>query len=250
LRIAICDDFAVYREQISYIVNEYFSENNQTVTITAYADGKALLLDAKTIGGYDIYILDILMPDISGIELGIELRKAGLDGQIIYLTSSEEYAIDAFKTKAFNYILKPIDSRELFSTLDEITALLSSQTHKSLIVKTRDGDVRFAYDNILYADMNRRMVAYHLLDDKTVESSTIRTTFAEAVQELLQDRRFVLCGASTLVNLHYITMVEKEAVHFQNGNQLYIGARACRQLRTVWTAFWNTNKEQHNTINK
>ena len=243
MRIAICDDFAVYREQISYIVNEYFSENNQTVTITAYADGKALLLDAKTIGGYDIYILDILMPDISGIELGIELRKAGLDGQIIYLTSSEEYAIDAFKTKAFNYILKPIDSRELFSTLDEVTALLSSRTPKSLIVKTRDGDIRLTFDNILYANMNKRMVAYHLLDDKIIESSTIRTTFAEAVQELLQDDRFVLCGASTMVNLHYITMIEKDSLLFQNDSQLYIGVRACRQLRPIWADFWNNNKE-------
>lgn len=243
MRIAICDDFAVYREQISYIVKEYFSQKNQIATITTYENGKALIYDAQTIGGYDIYILDILMPDISGIELGIELRRLDLNGQIIYLTSSEDHALDAFKTKAFNYILKPIDSQELFSTLDEVTSLLLSQAQKSLIVKTREGDVRLAFNNLLYANMNKRMVAYHLLDGKTIESSTIRTTFSEAVQELLQDSRFVLSGASTMVNLHYIIMVEKESILFQNGFQLYIGVRACRQLRPIWAEFWNNNKE-------
>ena len=83
------------------------------------------------------------------------------------------------------------------------------------------------------------MVVYHLIDGKMVEGTTIRTTFAEAVQELLLDNRFVLCGASSLVNLHYITMLDKESVQFQNGATLYISARACKQLRTVWNDFWN-----------
>ena len=45
---------------------------------------------------------------MNGIELGIKLRQLGYDGKIIYLTSSVEFAIDLFKAKAYNYILKPI----------------------------------------------------------------------------------------------------------------------------------------------
>ena len=239
MRIAICDDFAVYREQVLHIENEYFTDKDQSVAITTYENGNDLINDALKIGGYDIYILDVLMPEITGIELGIELRKLNLDGQIIYLTSSEEYAIDAFKTKAFNYILKPIDKNELFTTLDEVTSLLSTQAQKSIIVKTKDGDIRLAINDILYVDMTKRMPAYHLTDNRTVESITIRTTFAEAVQDLLNDERFVLSTASSAVNLHYITMVEKDSVLFQNGSQFYIGVRACRQLRSVWSDFWN-----------
>lgn len=238
MRIAICDDYAVYREQVSYIIKEYFAAKGQVVTITTYEDGNVLLRDAQTIGGYDIYILDVLMPTINGIDLGKELRKLNLDGQIIYLTSSEEYAIDAFKTKAFNYILKPIDKKELCTTLDDVLSLLSSHAQKSLIVKTREGDVRIAFNNILYADMVKRMITYHLTNGSIIEGITIRTTFAEAVQDLLAEERFVLSTASSLVNLHYITMVEKDSVLFQNGEQFYVGVRAGRQLRTVWSEFW------------
>lgn len=238
MRIAICDDYAVYREQVSYIIKEYFATKGQVVTITTYEDGNVLLRDAQTIGGYDIYILDVLMPTINGIDLGKELRKLNLDGQIIYLTSSEEYAIDAFKTKAFNYILKPIDKKELCTTLDDVLSLLSSHAQESLIVKTREGDVRIAFNNILYADMVKRMITYHLTNGSIIEGITIRTTFAEAVQDLLAEERFVLSTASSLVNLHYITMVEKDSVLFQNGEQFYVGVRAVRQLRTVWSEFW------------
>lgn len=243
MRIAICDDYAVYREQVSYIVNEYFANKGQVVTVTTYEDGKVLLHDAETIGGYDIYLLDVLMPTINGIDIGMELRKLGLKGQIIYLTSSDEYAIEAFKTKAFNYILKPIDKNELCNTLDDVLSFLSSHTEKSLIVKTRDGDVRIAFNNILYADMTKRMITYHLTSGSCIEGITIRTTFAEAVQDLLTEERFVLSTASSVVNLHYITMVDKDSVVFQNGSQFYIGVRAGRQLRSVWSQFWNADKE-------
>ena len=239
MKIAICDDYALYRELVLHIVNEYFNSKHQSVTVTTYDNGNDLINDSQKTGGYDIYILDVLMPGLSGIELGLSLRELGLNGQIIYLTSSEEHAIDAFKTKAFNYILKPIDKDVLVSTLDEVTSLIASQTQKSIIVKTRDGDIRLTLGSIQYAELVKRMVVYHLIDGKMVEGTTIRTTFAEAVQELLLDNRFVLCGASTLVNLHYITMLDKESVQFQNGAILYISARAGKQLRAVWNDFWN-----------
>lgn len=243
MRIAICDDFAVYREQFLYIVNEYFIDKNQNVTVTTYNDGKSLLNDIEKNGGFDIYILDVLMPELTGIELGNSLRQLGHNGQIIYLTSSEEYAIDAFRTKAFNYILKPIDKYELFSTLDEVISIMSAQDVTSIIVKTKNSEVRLPNKSIMYANMNKRIVIYHLTDGQTVESLTIRTTFAEAVKELLQDNRFVLCGASTIINLSYITIIDKDSIQFQDSSQLYVGVRACKHLRSVWRNFWNKDNE-------
>ena len=63
---------------------------------------------AEKLGGFDIYILDILMPGMDGIELGVRLRELGYDGSIIYLTSSTDFAIDSYKAEASNYILKPV----------------------------------------------------------------------------------------------------------------------------------------------
>ena len=73
---------------------------------------------------------------------------------------------------------------------------------------------------------------------KTVETVQIRTTFTEAMQELLQDSRFFLCGKSITANLHHITMVEKDAVVFKDGTRVYLPKKACNDARSAWNDFW------------
>ena len=79
---------------------------------------------------------------------------------------------------------------------------------------------------------------YRLIGGKTVESTSIRSTFAEAMVNLLRDSRFVLCGSNKVLNLHYISELDTETVTFKNGANLYIGRRAARELRSVWFDFW------------
>jgi len=234
LKIAICDDDIFCRELLMVLTRQYNAEKGYNLSITAYEHGNNLLEDVRKTGGYDIYILDIMMPDIDGIRLGLSLRELGFDGKILYLTSSEEYALDAFKARAYNYILKPIEKNTYFQALEDAIGTLSSAEEKSLIVKTKEGNVKLDYSNILYADLDKRAVAYHLIDKQTVIGTTIRTTFAEAVQELSADPRFVMCGASMIVNLSHITIVENNSLLFDTGNRIYIAKRAGKELLSIW----------------
>ncbi len=242
MKIAICDDDIISRELISLLLKEYITEKELDISFSVYTYGDDLLDDTRKIGGFDIYILDVMMPDMNGIELGLTLRNAGFDGKILYLTFSEDYAIDAFKAKAFNYIVKPVKKNTFFSAMDEVIASVVPTAEKNLIVKTKEGSIKLSFDSILYADLNKRAITYHLVSEKNIEGTTIRVTFAEAVQELLQDERFVLCGASMVVNLHHINMVENDAILFRNGSKAYIGKRICRELRTIWADFWSDGK--------
>ena len=58
--------------------------------------------DVLSFGAFDIYILDIIMPGCSGIQLGKDLRRADPDGKILHLTSSAEYALESCRVKAFD----------------------------------------------------------------------------------------------------------------------------------------------------
>ncbi len=238
MNIAICDDDSISRKLISLLLEEYVASTEQEISFSVYTHGEDLMDDALKIGGFDIYILDVMMPDLNGIELGLALREAGYNGKILYLTSSGDYALDAFKAKAFNYIVKPIKKETFFYALDEVIATIPSSATKSLIVKTREGNIKLSFDSILYADLNKRAITYHLINDKDVEGTTIRVTFSEAVQELLQDNRFVLCGVSMVVNLAHINMIENEAILFRGGKKTYIGKRSHRDLKAAWTNYW------------
>lgn len=193
-------------------------------------------------GGYDIYILDIVMPNLNGIQLGTKLREAGYDGKIIYLTSSEEYSLDAFRVRAFDYIIKPIQEEAFFKVLDEAIALISEKKDKAMLVKTKNKSVKLTYDSIMYAILTKRAVAYYLVGGRVVESISLHTKFSDAVSDLLADKRFVLCGASMVVNLDHITEVENEAVVFDNTYKPFLGVKACRELRNAWNNYWITKE--------
>lgn len=238
MKIAICDDDALCRRQAVDVVQAYAEAHPEHhISYTAFEWTDDLLEAAGKIGGFDIYILDIIMQgDMNGIQLGQRLREQNYNGKILYLTSSEEYAIDSFKVKAFNYITKPIVRDSFFASLDEVCEVIE-RNDRSIIVKTKENSVKLHFDTVMYAELSKRAIVYYLVGGTSVESTTIRTTFNEAVSELLSDRRFVLCGASMVANLQHVTMVENEAILFRNKHKAFLGKKACRELRCAWNDY-------------
>lgn len=237
MRIAICDDEPFCLDKIQTIAAEYTQRRkNQNIVLDTFLHPDDLLEAAEKIGGYEIYILDVIMPNIDGIELGTRLRNAGYTGKIIYLTSSKEFSLDAFRVRAFDYLIKPVDRDAFFKTVDEAIAGISETKPKAMLVKTREKTVKLSFDSIMYVQNENRAVCYYLADGRALESTTLRTTFAEAVAELLEDRRFYLCGQSMAVNLDHIMEMESDAVVFKNGCQA-MSERNCRKLRGVWSDY-------------
>lgn len=238
MKIAICDDEPRCLEQVVSIAEEYIKENKEKkLTLHTFNHAEDLLEEAEKTGGFDIYVLDIVMPNTNGIQLGKKLRDAGYNGKIIYLTSSEEYSLDAFRVKALNYIIKPITKDSFYEAVDEALDLIYVKNEKSFVVKTKERTVKLTYDSIMYVETAKRAVIYHLVGGKSVESLSMRSGFQESIAELLADKRFVLCGAGMAVNLDHVTEVENEAVVFDNTYKPFLGKKACRELRVVWSDY-------------
>lgn len=238
LKIAVCDDDMICRSQIISLLNEYIKQNSsRNITVSEFANAENLLDAISKSCEFDAFILDVVMPGMNGIELGVELRRQGVKGKIIYLTSNDEFAIDSYKAKATNYILKPVAESELFNTLDDIAEHISSK-EKSFIVKTSEGITRLSYEKIVYAELVRKAIVYHLADGSTLESTTIRTGFSKAVEELLCDNSFFLCGSSMLVNLSYVKSVQKDSLIFTDGRILYLPKASCLDIRSAWIDYW------------
>ncbi len=240
MKIAFCDDDALCRSQLEELLAAYASERpDHNVSYTAFEYSDDVLDASARIGGFDLYILDIVLQnDISGIALGMRLREAGHEGKIVFLTSSEEYAIDSFKVKPYHYMMKPVGREPLFKLLDEIYEIVSHERHSNILIKTKESSLTIGYDSLLYAELVKRAVVYQLVGGKTVESTTLRTTFSEAMADLLTDRRFVLCGSGMLVNLHHVRSIEADSLLFRNGTRVYLGKKLCRDMRAEWNSFW------------
>ena len=239
MRIAICDDEAICRARVLDIAHDYMEERkDKSVSFEVFSDPCALLDAIRAGDAYDIYVLDIVMPDLNGIDLGQALRNEGVEGKIIFLTSSKEYAIDSFRVRAFDYILKPVEKEFFFTVLDEAINSIHIKKDKSVIIKTKEGNARVSFDSIFYVSLSNRSLIFRLAGKKVLESTTLRCSFSEAVSELLADPRFAQCGVSTVVNLHHVTAVENEGAIFNNEERLFLNKKLSRELRVVWNNYW------------
>lgn len=238
MKIAVCDDDEYYQAQLRLLLKKFISDNKEfDISVSIFSNATDLLKMAEKISGFDIYILDIVMPGIGGIDLGMTLRNNGDDGAIIYLTATEEYAIDSYKVDATNYILKPFVITDFFSTLKKSISSLSPKPGKNIIVRTKEKDVRISFDSILYAELCKRVVVYHLANGETIESIYLRVPFADAMQKLLNEPHFVLCRKSCLINLFPITEIGKEEITFNDTKTVYFGKKICDEVRPAWSDF-------------
>lgn len=238
LRIAICDDEEEQLDQTTALLNAYLrSRPGRNGQVEAFQSGGALLKRIEELGGFDLYVLDILMPGLSGIETGRRLRALGEGGEIVYLTSSNDFAADSYDVRAFFYLLKPVEERKLFQVLDGAAEKLDRRRSSAVVVTTPDGPRRILLERIRHVERMGRCMRYYCTDG-TVDSQTIRVSFREMAAPLLADRRFCQCGASFVLNFQHVTGVKGQTALLDNGQSVALPRTAAAEFKRAWGDYW------------
>lgn len=220
------------------LLEKYARDRQLIFKIHCFSSGNELLHSVMDTGCFDLYILDIIMPNLSGIDTGLALRRFDANGIILYLTSSKDFALESYDVHAYYYLVKPLVPDKLSSIMNEIVSLLDKKQKQTIKVKTTDGSILLTFDQILYTELVGRAIRYELTDAQNIKSMTFSGSFKEMMEPLLSDNRFVLCGASFLVNLSCIKMVDKKGALFHTGKYLELPRSACSKLRLSWSDYW------------
>lgn len=237
LRIAVCDDEPAQLERTEAMLRQYLAKHPAlSGRISLFSDGGALLSKAEEQNGFDLYILDVIMPEPDGIQTGLKLRELGDGGEIIYLSASGDYAMDSYMVRAFFYLLKPVTEEKLSGLLEEAIEKLRHRRTKGIVVATADGSRHILLDRILYAERVGRRIRYYCTDG-TVDTQTIRGAFRDAVRPLAEDRRFCMCGASFLVNMEHVSGIDGREALLDNGGRLTL-PRSAADFKDSWGSFW------------
>jgi len=202
IHTAICDDYPAQLKILSALLKKYLNERpGFEMQYTCFSSGEELLNSMAAGKVYDLLLLDIIMPDLDGIELARKIREYNENAAMIFLTVSKDHALEAYGVSALQYILKPIKMRTLFPVLDSVMPTLSQEKERYFLLSTPESDVKIPYSSIVCVELNHRRLKIYLENGKTLFSKYIRTTFTDTIAPLLQDNRFICPHKSFVINI-------------------------------------------------
>ena len=231
ISMAFCEDNEFQRSLMEEYLNEYTS--TRAVEYKTFTCGEDLLRYVKEHGSFDIYLLDVVMPGINGMEVATTLRQMHDDNIIIFTTASMEYAPMSYDVEAFYYLTKPIDTAKLYKVLDKACAKFSSGDDFAEF-RTKSGNVRMKIKSITYVELKDRAPYFYINDASIYEGIKLRGTFREIIEPLLKSTDFVLCGVGLAVNLQYVTAIDSESLLLSDGKQLFFPRSAYTELKNAW----------------
>ena len=235
LRIAICDDMPQELQSLVLLINQYLATNSLDAEVMKFSHPDALLTTIEA-ESYHLYLLDIVMPMVSGIELGKEIRRLDREAQIIYATIEPQYALQAYAASPINYLIKPIDKERLFDTLTFAVSKIDLSEDATITVKTAEGLRVLKLSDILCCEYRSHAVRFTLMNGEEFISRTIRESFVKYSIPLLKDARFLQCHTSYLVNMRQVERFAKDSFTLRGGKVVPI---ASKQYPTVRDQYMN-----------
>lgn len=233
LHIAICDDQPKELEIISEFITEYLDAYTLESEIKEFSHPDKLLSAIET-ESFHLYILDIVMPMVNGLELGKEIRRLDREAQIVYATTEPQFALQAYAASPINYLIKPINKQQLFDTLTLAISKADLAEEQTFTVKTADSLRVIKLSDIACCEYQSHTVTFNLINGEVVASRTIRENFSDYIATILKDRHFLQCHTSFAVNMRRVERFVKDSFTLRGGKIVPIAAKQYSSVRDTY----------------
>ena len=214
-KILIIDDEKTTRELIKRMIESFGFD------IEVFIDGENVKSGIESILRIqpDLVFLDIQMPDGNGFDVLKSINQ--INFEVIFITAFQEYAIQAIKFSALDYILKPIDAEELRQSLSNALNKLNEksdenvfqalhhniqpQNKRKLVLKTQESNYVVDIDDIIRCESDKNYTFFYLKSGKKILVSRTLKDY----DILLSPFEFFRVQQSHLVNLNYVDRYDK-----------------------------------------
>lgn len=221
IKAVIIDDEINNQELISNLLKSY-AENIQVVGLADSVDSAY-----KTIQEHqpDLIFLDVQMPDGTGFDLLKKFEK--INFKIIFVTAHQEFALEAFKYSALDYILKPLSPANLLAAVKKAEETMGSdelnmklkillnniaepiKNKKKIVLKTMERIYSVDLDDIIRFESDGGYTKVYLTDGKRIMVSKTMKEY----DDLLLDAGFLRVHHSHLINMNHLFCFEKAEGH-------------------------------------
>lgn len=214
----IVDDESDARQSLQLMVEQFYKEDIEI--LAAVSNVKEAVKAINSIKP-ELIFLDVEMPRENGFQL-FDYFGNDCNFEVIFTTAYQQYAIQAFRCAALDYLIKPIDYRQLgeaiqrYKKISRGSSKLKIQTfvnnltneleiNKKILLPSKNGYDVIPLNNILYCEADINYTIVHSLEGK---SYTIASTL-KSLEETLPDTMFFRTHKTYLVNLNYVKALDK-----------------------------------------
>lgn len=237
IRIAICDDEQSMVQQNEEIVRSSLQACGIGYEIVTYSRSTNLLCDiTEDQFFYDLILLDIEMPEISGMELAGRIKEALPNVKIIFITSHVEYAIDAYELSIFRYVPKSNVKERLEMAVVDAVRLIELEAGQEYTIQTNNRLERIKYKDIFYI----------MRDGKNAEItskygvSKVRKSLQQVYEEL-NAPEFIFIERGCIVNIIHIMKIHEGMVYMKNQEMLPVSRSHLQEVKQQIAQFWGAH---------
>ena len=234
LHIAICDDEAEAVRFHAEITESCLQQCKISGEIAAYTTSDNLLYDISEDNFFfDLILLDIEMPGVTGMELAQKIKPHLPNVKIIFITSHIEYAIDAFELSIFRYVPKDDVEKRLPSAIKDALKLISLEDGKTYTIQTNSRLEKIPYKEIYYIERDGKNACIVT----TSGTSKVRKSL-QLVYEELEAEEFIFIDRGCIVNLIHIMQIKGGMAILKNGMSLPVSRSHLQQVKEQINAYW------------
>ncbi|MBE7087142.1 MAG: response regulator transcription factor [Clostridiales bacterium] len=215
IRIAIVEDENKSAETLNDFIQSYGSANGISFTVSRFNNAVDFLTGYKPV--YDLVFMDILMPNLSGMDAARKLRQIDAKTLLIFVTNLAQYAVKGYEVDALDFIVKPVMYQDFCLKMKKAIKLVQINEDREFVITQSGGMRRISTKNIFFVEVAGHKLIYHTSDGEITGYGSLSET-----EEKLRADDFLRCNSCYLVNPKHIVSVKKYDVVMSNGAVLQI----------------------------
>lgn len=234
VRIAVCDDDPAAAQAHRQVAVECLRQLGVLGEVAVYTDSRTLLWDiTEDRFFFDLLLLDIEMPGMTGMEMPERIRPCLPDVKIIFITSHLEYAIDAYELSVFRYVPKDELEKRLPGAVRDAVRLIEVEGDRAYTISAGGRMERIFYRDIeeIHRDGKNAVITGRN------GISKVRKSLQQVYEELAAEE-FIYIDRGCIVNIAHIIQVREGNVVLKSGAVLPVSRSHLQGVKEAVNRYW------------
>ena len=213
-KVLVVEDDPAERELLKGLLARFSTEHGPALGVELLPSALEFVNSRRAC---DLVLMDIDMPGINGLEAAEIFRSYDAQTPLIFVTNLAQYAVRGYSVDALDFVVKPVEYHDFELRMVRALRVMRRNAVETVGLPTQDGVRVVPVSNVVFVDLARHDVQYHLTGGEVLgKRGSLR-----AVEERLAQKGFLRISSGCLVNMGQIVRIGQESVHVSTGEELF-----------------------------